>query len=120
MNSPQPLPHWDWNWDLVFTLFGAHSNDAWLGLALTAATLLIGVHGLLYPLFYHMLKFQAPSAMRLAYLAAVLVSVGIYHYLTWDWLFVLLLRNYWVWMAWFILFVAVVAALFMIPKKRYA
>ncbi|MEW6279464.1 MAG: hypothetical protein AB1758_12615 [Candidatus Eremiobacterota bacterium] len=108
------------NLDEIHRLVVEHRNDVTLSLVVGFLLLTVGVQGLFYPLFYHVFKFQAPSAIRWAYLTAFLVALGVFHWLCWAWLLLGLLKSYWVWLIWFLLVCAVAASFALIPKRRYA
>ncbi|MBI3928170.1 MAG: hypothetical protein HY319_21685 [Armatimonadetes bacterium] len=109
---------WDWDWAQFEVLFSEYSDS--LGWLLVIILLLytVGVHGLFYPIFYHYLGFQATTSIRLAYVTAFVVALGVAHWWAWEWLFESLLYSYWMWLAWFVIVAILIMILIFIPKKK--
>lgn len=112
------LRAWEFDWELIQQALGPYESSLWWLLIVVLAVLILGTQLLLFPLFYRGIKFQAVTSMRLAYLFALLVATLVVHWWLWHWVFVLLLKSYWMWLAWSLFALLWFGALFWIPKRR--
>lgn len=123
--SPDPsfpvledMPGWAFDWEAISKILAQYDSSMyWLAIALVAIFVL-GTQLVFFPLFYRVLKQQAPGSMRLAYLMSLLVAVIVFHWWLWHIIFIALLKNYWLWLAWGIVFLVWAGLVFWTPKRR--
>ncbi len=109
---------WEFDWSTVsLALTPYHSSIWWLVIVLLAI-LILGTQLGFFPLFYRVLKLQAVPSMRLAYLSSLLLATLVFHWWLWQWLFILLTKSYWMWLAWILFALGWLAMVAWVPKRR--
>jgi len=109
---------WSFEWEPIKELLAQYESSLyWLAIVLVLIFVL-GTQMVFFPLFYRGMKQQAPSSMRLAYLGSLLVAMVVFHWWLWQVLFVALLHNYWVWLAWGLFVLLWLGLVFWTPKRR--
>ena len=112
------MPGWVFEWEPIKAVLGQYESSLyWLAITLVLIFVL-GTQLIFFPLYYRGLKQQAPGSMRLAYLSSLLVAIIVFHWWLWHVLFVALLHNYWVWLAWGLMILLWGGLVFWTPKRR--
>lgn len=114
----EDMPGWAFEWEPIKQVLAQYESSLyWLAITLVAIFIL-GTQMVFFPLFYRGLKQQAPGSMRLAYLCSLLVAILVFHWWLWQVIFVALLHNYWVWLAWGLIILLWGGLVFWTPKRR--
>jgi hypothetical protein len=109
---------WAFEWEPIQAILEQYQSSlAWLAITLVLIFVL-GTQMVFFPFFYRGMKQQAPGSMRLAYLSSLLVAIIVFHWWLWQVLFVALLHNYWVWLAWGLIVLLWGGLVFWTPKRR--
>jgi hypothetical protein len=114
----EDMPGWVFEWEPIKAILGQYESSLyWLAITLVLIFVL-GTQMVFFPIYYRGLKQQAPGSMRLAYLSSLLVAMIVFHWWLWQVLFVALLHNYWVWLAWGLMILLWGGLVFWTPKRR--
>lgn len=114
----EEMPGWKFEWEPIKQLLAQYESSLyWLAIVLVLIFVL-GTQLVFFPLFYRGMKQQAPGAIRLAYLSSLLLAIVVFHWWLWKVLFVALLKNYWVWLAWGLFVLAWFGLIVWTPKRR--
>ena len=114
----EDMPGWAFEWEKIKVILAQYESSLyWLAITLVLIFVL-GTQLVFFPIFYQGLKQQAPGSMRLAYLASLLVAIIVFHWWLWQVIFVALLKNYWVWLAWGLVVLLWLGLVFWTPKRR--
>lgn len=114
----EEMKGWSFEWEPIKELLAQYESSLyWLAIVLVLIFVL-GTQMVFFPFFYRGMKQQAPSSMRLAYLGSLLVAMVVFHWWLWQVLFVALLHNYWVWLAWGLFVLLWLGLVFWTPKRR--
>ena len=109
---------WTFDWEAISTILEHYQSSLYWLAIIMVVIFVLGTQLVFFPLFYRGLKQQAPGSMRLAYLMSLLLAVFVFHWWLWHFLFVALLHNYWVWLAWGVLVLVWGGLVFWTPKRR--
>lgn len=114
----EEMAGWEFNWEAISKVLENYESSLWWLAIVTVAILILGTQLIFFPFFYRVMKQQATSAMRLAYLASLMVAVVVFHWWLWHWIFFAMLKNYWVWLAWCLFALAWLGLIVWTPKRR--
>jgi hypothetical protein len=115
-----PLPArgyhgWDVNWELIWQYMKKDVYLKKVGLAFLLC-FTVGVQMAFFPAYHWIMRFQAASAMRLAYFAATVIFLAIFTWIYWD-LMLLVYATYWMYIIALIVACALIYWLLVLPKK---
>ena len=109
---------WNLDWEAIKTVLQNYESSLWWLLIVTLAIFVLGTQLVFFPLYYRVMKVQATSAMRLAYLSSLLVATIVFHWWMWNWIFVALTKNYWIWLVWSLFALIWLGLIVWVPKRR--
>lgn len=109
---------WNLDWDAIREVLKHYDSSLWWLAIAILGIFVLGTQLIFFPLFYRVMKMQAPTAMRLAYLVSLLVAIVVFHWWLWHWIFFALTKNYWVWLIWGLFSLVWIGLIVWIPKKR--
>ncbi len=113
-----PMMGWKFDWNAIKAVLVHYDSSLWwLAIALVAI-LVLGTQLVFFPFCYRVMKMQATTAMRLAYLFSLFVAVVLFHWWLWHWIFFALTKNYWIWLAWSLFALIWLGLIFWTPKRR--
>ncbi len=113
-----PMMGWKLDWNAIKAVLVHYDSSLWwLAIALVAI-LVLGTQLVFFPLCYRVMKMQATTSMRLAYLFSLFVAVIVFHWWLWHWIFFALTKNYWIWLAWSLFALIWLGMIFWTPKRR--
>lgn len=124
--DPTPATHyvlekmtgWNFDWSKIKAVLGAYDSSLyWLAIVMVAIFVL-GTQLVFFPLCYRVMKMQATTAMRLSYLFSLFVSVVVFHWWLWHWIFFAMTKNYWIWLFWCLFTLGWLAMIVWTPKRR--
>lgn len=114
----EPMMGWKFDWNAIKAVLVHYDASLWwLAIALVAI-LVLGTQLVFFPFCYRVMKMQATTSMRLAYLFALFVAVVVFHWWLWHWIFFALTKNYWIWLAWCLFALIWLGLIFWTPKRR--
>lgn len=109
---------WLFDWEKISSVAAQYDSSLYWLVIVLVAIFVLGTQVVFFPFFYRGLKFQATGSMRLAYLSSFLLAVIMFHWWLWKILFVALTKNYWVWLAWGLLFLTWGSLVFLTPRRK--
>jgi hypothetical protein len=114
----EAMTGWNFNWQAIKEVLGAYESSLyWLAIVMVAIFIL-GTQLVFFPLCYRVMKMQATTAMRLSYLFSLFVTVVVFHWWLWHWIFFAMTKNYWVWLFWCLFSLGWIALIVWTPKRR--
>lgn len=114
----ETMSGWRFDWEAVTKVLGHYESSLYWLLIVTLAIFVLGTQLVFFPLCYRVMKMQATTAMRLAYLFSFFVAVVVFHWWLWHWIFFALLKNYWVWLFWCLFALIWIGLIVWTPKRR--
>lgn len=109
---------WNFDWGKIKEVLGAYESSLYWLTIVMVAIFVLGTQLIFFPLCYRVMKMQATTAMRLSYLFSLFVSVIVFHWWLWHWIFFAMTKNYWVWLFWCLFTLGWLGLIVWTPKRR--
>ncbi|MBI3928165.1 MAG: hypothetical protein HY319_21660 [Armatimonadetes bacterium] len=119
--SPEDFTGWTWLWDEFWVHAWDHvqSPEFLFFLVLAGLILLVGTHGVYYPLFYYGHQYRAASSIRLAYWLSVVTILILYLNMFWCSL-APFIASYWLRLAVGVMCLLLLLFFITVPKRKMA
>lgn len=109
---------WKFDWAAITEVLSHYNSSLWWLAIAILAIMLLGTQLVGFPICYRLMKMQATTSMRLAYLFSLFVATIVFHWWLWNWIFFALLKNFWLWLAWGLFILIWLGLIAWTPKRR--
>lgn len=109
---------WKFDWAAITEVLSHYNSSLWWLAIAILAIMILGTQLICFPICYRLMKMQATTSMRLAYLFSLFVATIVFHWWLWNWIFFALLKNFWLWLAWGLFILIWLGLIAWTPKRR--